>query len=180
MLTIERAMLCLLVCFPNISFAFQFSDMTLPKIIYTQKRGFTLVELLLVIAIMAVLAFVVLMAINPTRQLGKARDAQRKSDVLTILIAFYQHVLDHGGEHPTQIPYGEENAKPICKSLDAVCNNGINLRSLTGTYIADMPYDPFSPVTSTGTNYYIFSHSGNRITIFAPLAEKEHPIQATR
>lgn len=44
-------------------------------------RGFTLLELLLTFSIFAVLAAVILVAINPLQQLGKARDAIRKQDV---------------------------------------------------------------------------------------------------
>lgn len=146
----------------------------------TAKPGFTLVELLMVISIMGILAFLVFSAINPSRQLGKARDAQRKSDVLTILIAFYQYSLDHDGTRPVQLPLGVANAKGICKSSDAVCNNGMNLRSLTGTYIANLPVDAHAAESGTGTSYYIYAQSDNRITVFAPLAEQEFPIQASR
>lgn len=45
------------------------------------KKGFTLVELLVVIAVIGVLAAVVLVSINPAKKLGQARDAQRKSGI---------------------------------------------------------------------------------------------------
>lgn len=43
------------------------------------SKGFTLVELLIVIAIIGTLAVVVLVAINPVQQLAKTRDTGRKS-----------------------------------------------------------------------------------------------------
>lgn len=46
-----------------------------------KSSGFTLVELLIVIAVLGILAAVVLVAINPLEQLARGRDAGRKSSV---------------------------------------------------------------------------------------------------
>jgi prepilin-type N-terminal cleavage/methylation domain-containing protein len=46
-----------------------------------RSRGFTLVELLIVIAILGVLAGVVLVAINPLEQIARAQDAGRESAI---------------------------------------------------------------------------------------------------
>lgn len=46
-----------------------------------RKNAFTLIELLIVIAIIGVLAAVVLIAINPARRMAQARDSGRKSDI---------------------------------------------------------------------------------------------------
>ncbi|MBI2414464.1 prepilin-type N-terminal cleavage/methylation domain-containing protein [candidate division WWE3 bacterium] len=48
------------------------------------EKGFTLVELLVVVAIIAVLAGVVIVAINPAALLQKSRDATRLQDVENI------------------------------------------------------------------------------------------------
>jgi prepilin-type N-terminal cleavage/methylation domain-containing protein len=50
----------------------------------TPSRGFTLVELLVVIGIIAILAVVVVLIINPARLFRAARDAQRISDFATL------------------------------------------------------------------------------------------------
>lgn len=50
-------------------------------------RGFTLVELLIVIALIGVLAVAVLAAINPLEQLNRARDTGMESDASQLLAA---------------------------------------------------------------------------------------------
>ncbi len=134
------------------------------------RAGFTLIELLLVIGIIAILASIVIVAINPTKQLGNARDAQRRSDVNTILNAVYQYAIDHSGSVPSGIPTG--TAKTICKSTAASCNNGVSLRALTGAYLVSIPVDPQAPATGTGTNYTIIQLSNGRLTVAAPGAEQ--------
>lgn len=71
-----------------------------------KQAGFTLLEILLVVGIIAILAGIVILAINPTKQLGDTRNAQRRSDVLTILNAVYQFSIDHNGKLPTDNPEG--------------------------------------------------------------------------
>ena len=51
------------------------------------KRGFTLIELVIVIAILAILAAVVILSINPAQLLAQARDSQRLSDLTSIKAA---------------------------------------------------------------------------------------------
>jgi len=135
--------------------------------IKNNKHGFTLVELLLAIGIVAVLASITIAAMNPNKQIRDARNAQRRSDVNTILNAVYQYMLDYEGQMPPGI--GTES-KGICKA-SASCNNGVSSDPLIGDYISDMPADPIADATGTGTDYFIFQDNFGRITITAPNAE---------
>lgn len=65
------------------------------KAVWSSRRGFTLIELLLSIGIIAALAAIVIAAINPSRQLAQARNAQRRSDVRSLLDALQQYGIDN-------------------------------------------------------------------------------------
>lgn len=56
-----------------------------------RQAGFTLVELLIVIALIAILSVAVLATINPIEQTNKARDAQFKNDAAEVLGAFERY-----------------------------------------------------------------------------------------
>ena len=146
------------------------------------RRGFTLIELLLVIGIIAILASIVIVAINPTKQLGDARNAQRRSDVNTILNAVYQYAIDHNGNLPSGIA---TTAAPICQATmdPADCTSvlaGVNLRMLSGSYLTAIPRDPLLTTTGTGTRYNIVQDANGRITVSAPAAERGLTINVTR
>lgn len=57
------------------------------RISQTAKKGFTLLELLIVIAVIAVLSAILIFILDPTETLAKARDAQRISDIGSIKTA---------------------------------------------------------------------------------------------
>ena len=145
------------------------------------QRGFTLIELLLVIGIIAILAAIVIVAINPTKQLGDARNAQRRSDVNTVLNAVYQYSIDNSGNIPGSIT---STATAICKSgVNVDCVTGgpfINLNVLTGAYLVALPNDPQAPAGES-TGYRIMKDAtSKRVTVDAPLAEQGASISVTR
>ena len=141
------------------------------------SSGFTLIELLLVIGIIAVLAAIVIVAIQPSKPISEARDVQRKADVNAILSAVHQYVLDHDGEIPADIPVSPAPAKIICHATvdPQVCAKaffGVNLRMLSGSYVKLFPKDPYISETGTGTYYTIVRDRSGRITVNAPQAER--------
>jgi prepilin-type N-terminal cleavage/methylation domain-containing protein len=60
------------------------------------EKGFTLVELLIVIALIAILSVAVLATINPIEQANKARDAKFKNDSAEVLSAFERYYISKG------------------------------------------------------------------------------------
>lgn len=141
------------------------------------KKGFTLLEVLLVVAIIAILASIVIIAINPNKQLGDSRNAKRRADVNTILNAVYQYTIDATGTLPTAITTSNTE---VCKTGGS-CSGLIDLAVLTASekYLTAIPIDP-SATTTNGTGYYILKTANNRITVSAPLAEQSATITATR
>ena len=142
-----------------------------------KQKGFTLIELLVVIGIIAILAAIVIIAINPARQFALARNAQRWSNVNTILNATWQYGVDHQGTLPASIT---GTATEICKTAATSCTGLIDLSVLTenGTYVVSIPNDPKGASTN-GTGYFIMV-TNSRVKVSAPSAELSETIEATR
>jgi len=148
------------------------------------QAGFTLIELLVVIGVVAILLAITIIAINPSQHFQGARNAQRQSDVTTILDAVYQYEAANSGNLPAALVSLGTTATALSKA-------GIDLCTLTPTYLADIPLDP-SGGTKTGgtstctattyvTGYTIAkSATGNRFTVAAPSAENGATISVTR
>lgn len=140
-------------------------------------KGFTLLEILLVVAAIAILASIVILAINPGKQLGDTKNAQRRVDVNTILNAVYQYSVDNNGNIPASI---NSSSTEICKT-GGTCAGLIDLSVLTlnEKYLVSMPIDP-SGASTNGVKYTIMKTTNGRVTVSAPDAEQGATISATR
>jgi prepilin-type N-terminal cleavage/methylation domain-containing protein len=143
-------------------------------------KGFTLIEILVVIGLIAVLATIVLIAINPARQFAQANNTQRESNVNAVLNAIGQLMADTKGKWPTEIPLDGTVLTLVSTNANAVtlCNK------LVPTYIPAMPTDPSSSVPFTNCSsfdakYDIASSSG-RMKVSAQSAELNATIQVVR
>src|SRR6185369_14491475 len=119
-----------------------------------QKRGFTLIEILVVIGIIAVLSAIVLVAINPARQFKLARDSQRVSNVTAILNALGQNIAEHKGVF--------ECAITLPNAITNISNATLDIAAcLVPTYISSLPFDPgttgahFASVVDYDTKYSV-------------------------
>ncbi len=129
------------------------------------KAGFTLLEMLLVIAIIAILAAIVIVAINPARQLAQARNAQAASDLNSIQKAVQQYLIDNDGiEYPDNDNL-DGTAKEICNTGVADANDNaddcLDFSDLVPTYISALPQNPYE------INYVVQLNS-NKLTLGAP------------
>ena len=144
------------------------------------SKGFTLIEILVVIGIIAILAAVVIVALNPARQFAQARDSQRSSNVNAILNAVWQRMVDNRGVW---------TASGGCDALPAVATEIgtgalVDLEAcLVPTYLPTMVWDP-STGSSAATGYFVVqANSGTgagRITVSAPSSEVTASISVTR
>lgn len=148
------------------------------------QKGFTLLEILLVVAAIAILAGIVIVAINPGKQLAETRNAQRRVDVNTILNAVYQYAVDNNGALPATIPTSATCAAPpsneVCRTGGS-CSGIVDLTVLTSSekYLVAIPFDP-TGATGYGSGYYIAKSSYGRVTVCAPHAEQSATISVIR
>jgi len=132
-------------------------------------QGFTLVELLVVLTIIAVLAAVVVLIINPVELTKRSRDAARLSDMSNLQSAINVAVQEStnsgtasilcagtGGATPCQ-----GNSNTGTRVVDGTGWIKVNLSSSNAVSLATLPVDPINDSTynytyySDGTNWEI-------------------------
>ena len=96
------------------------------EIFQKRKSGFTLLELLIVITILAILTLVVVLFINPVEMLRKSRDVQRMSDLATTQSAIVLFLQDK-----TSNTMGASGGGPA--SISTPCWNSGSATAATST-----------------------------------------------
>jgi len=148
---------------------------TLPAV-RKNKKGFTLVELLVVIGIIVILFAVILVAVDPARRLQQARDAVRRQDVRNILEAVQEYMVDNDGDFPGGIDAVTASSQVLgtdATDCDTTCTAETTVVAcldlsgdLVEDYLADIPADPKTG-TAANTDYALNKTAGNRIEIIA-------------
>ncbi|MBU0458927.1 type II secretion system GspH family protein [Patescibacteria group bacterium] len=140
-----------------------------------KHNGFTLLELLMVMAIMVILLGIISVKLKPMLRTGLAYDIRRKSDVKQLENALTQAMIDRISP-PNNIPSSEANAKWICqytyKGIDCIDPplGGIDLSYLVPDYLSDIPVDPIIE-TDDLSGYKIYK-DGSFFYIIAPYLEQ--------
>ncbi len=114
----------------------------------SRKKGFTLLELLIVIAILAILSAVAIFVLNPAETLREARDAQRISDLATIKTAIALYIT----KTTSTVYLGNSGANTSCRSGAWASGDTINYSAETA--ISDATLDGGSgsiPTAATST-----------------------------
>jgi len=133
-------------------------------------KGFTLVELLVVIAIIAILAAVVVLVINPLELTRRGRDAARLADLANLQSAITVAVQEASGSAAAVLCH---NSVCTGKSTDAVNpreSDGtgwvkVDLSASKSVSIPTLPSDP----TNTTEKHYTYCSDGTSWEIDAVL-----------
>ena len=142
-----------------------------------KSMGFTMLEILLVVAAIAILAGIVIVAINPGKQLAETRNAQRNSSVNTIINSIYQYAIDNNGAIPASV--NDVGAGACADAANEICATGGTCTGITdlgvlttdGTYLVAIPQDP-SGGSANGSGYHVAKLASGRIEVCAPDAEE--------
>ncbi len=145
-------------------------------------KGFSLIEILIVVALILILAAVTIVAINPPKHFADTRNAQRSSDLTQLLNAITQYTSEEGrtlASLGTITPCEDVDGNPDSTPIGTGVGNIDLSTSLVEEYIIAIPMDP-SGGTEADTGYTICATEGGRVQLAAPSAENGKVIVVKR
>ena len=126
-------------------------------------RGFTLVELLIVMAIMGLLIAVVIGTLNPVALVNRAKDSRRKNDLNKIKVAFESYHTDKG-VYPTAVEVGVWNISNNCD------NEVVQMKSYLKTLPCDYQKKPYEIIViNPKTTFKIITNLENKKDVDIPI-----------
>ena len=139
------------------------------------RRGVTLIEVTVAIALLAILGGVAVIAINPFRQVAAARNTQRGLHLQAVMNSIRQNIAESGNNSFTC----GSGAIPSAPTRMRSAVGGYDIAScLVPTFMTTLPFDPKDPlagyasVASYDTGYTISrSTTTGVVTLSAPSAE---------
>jgi len=127
-----------------------------------KNKGFTLIELILVITLLSILALVMLSNFNTT--LKRGRDSQRKSDLSQLQKALENYYEDHQS-YPT---FTDIFNRKLCTNYVCLTSDTVYMIK-TGTDPSPSSYkyvyvpEPTAVPSGPSTYYYLYSHIENTV-----------------
>lgn len=145
--------------------------------------GFSLVELVIAVAIVVLLTFVSIALLDPVRQFAGGRNTQRKGDLNIILNAIGGNTSDNRGTFSCS-----SGAIPTTTARMASSSGNYNIAPcLVPNYLSVLPFDPATSgarwvsAANYDTAYTIARNATTgRVTVSAPAAELGQSISVTR
>jgi len=135
-----------------------------------KAKGFTMIELVVVIGILAILAAAVVLVLNPAGVLAQGRDSQRISDLQTVKKAIYLYLATvqspsiavgptcTAANCNTGGPFGSETIT----SSTAIDGSGwvkVNLAGASGSPLSALPLDPIN------SGNYFYGYKGEPVSL---------------
>lgn len=135
--------------------------------------GFTIIELLVVVGVMAVLSVIMLVALDPVRKSRQARDASRKSsmaqiaggisDYYTLKSVYTQNLADLTPDELKTVPKNPVGAEFFyIASGEALPNCSTQEKNCTKAVLYDVYESPKTPCPS-GIAYWAWTSSSGRL-----------------
>lgn len=137
------------------------------------RQAFTMIELIVVVMIVAVIASVIFMAVNPAKRLGDAQNAIRDQNALELKQGLERLVADAftvpntlsslaNGTYMLVTTGGSTAGQCDCTSLNQDIDR-IDLAGLLNDYVPILPVD--SLATGNDTGYYIQKNANNSFLV---------------
>lgn len=111
------------------------------------KKGFTLLELLIVIALLVLIAIVILVSLNPWGQINKSQDNKRKQELTQlskVLEDYYNDKQCYPRPQEVCYPSSESGYNPDTDTKCYLCGNISDSPQIT-SYLSRLPCDPKHP-----------------------------------
>ena len=144
--------------------------------LFKNKKGFTLMEFIVIILVMAVLSTVVYIAVSPAKRISNTQNSIRVQDTQNIEKAIKAFLLDSTTSSTTisdlsedtyyslVVSGGSTSGDYTCVELESDISNKIDIASSIGSYLdGDIPVDP--DISSGDDTGYYLVRTGNLFNV---------------
>lgn len=150
---------------------------------HSKNRGFTVIEMVVVFALIAVAAIGTYFLLNPAQQLARSRNQRRSADINIVANAIQRKKIDNRGVFSCS-----SGGIPTIATRMASSTGNYNVAPcLVPLYLDNFPHDPnaanarYNSITDYDSAYLIAQNTASStVTITAPYAELEEIISITR